>query len=446
LHFLEQVKLYNRYSQFAEDSIIEGIFSKIGVANKWCVECGGGDGIFFSNTRKLIEEGWRSLQIEADCERYKKLSDRYLNYGNGFQVFTENKKAGTAPNGTGLSEIFESYAELPTDFDLLIIDVDSSDYHLWNQLLKYQPRVVICEFDPNAEPDFIPEIDGPGQAGERAIHHVALARGYQPVCKTQVNLICVRNDLVPMLSDEQAEVKQEQELITIAVCASTPRVGFFANTDCLYQTLASFNLPYFRGEGVYWAATLSRAIKRALESKPKYILTFDYDTVWCPNQGNSDLAKLVCLLEDYPELDVGVPLQQKREGGDLLASSNGEVNLNQRYIPITRAHFGLTLFRSTVFERLAKPWFWEKANENGEWEENRVDSDIGFWMNCEEKAIKIGLATDVVIGHLELMVTWPSATLKPIYQHLNAWGESGRVPPVEAFTRASAIAAVLDMK
>lgn len=504
--FVKSLSPANYTSQFGEDGILRDIFGKIGVKHKYAVEVGINNGRFFSNTRRLVvKEGWFGLWIEKD----KRLAQQALESARECRIFVIDE--GVEVEGeNSLTQMFDDNGT-PKDFDLLSLDIDSYEWYIWNSLLTYHPRVVICEFDPNADPDFIPEIDGPGQAGMRAIHHVALARGYQVVCATQCNLICVRNDLMGLLTEEQprcahgliirerepaafaghstmckccdnqfgyggpcgdycrhCEPKAEsvhldpakpetaaeanghkpaEELITIAVCASTPRIGFFANTDCLFQTLAAFNLPYFRGEGVYWEATLTRSIQRAIAGvNPKYILTFDYDTVWCPNQGNSDLAKLVCLLEDFPELDVAVPLQQKREGGELLASSNGEVDLNQRYIPITRGHFGLTLFRASVFDRLTKPWMLSSPNEAGEWEENRTDADIRFWMNCEENGIKVGLATDVIVGHLELMVTWPSPTLQPIYQHLNAWGESGRIPPPTAFTRESAIQAVLEMK
>ena len=117
---------------------------------------------------------------------------------------------------------------------------------------------------------------------------------------------------------------------------------------------------------------------------------------------------------DNPQVDIIVPMQQKREGGELLATSNGAVTLTNPLVPITQGHFGLTLIRASVFTNLEKPWFWEKPSEAGDWGEGRIDADIGFWMNCSENGIKAYLSTDVVLGHLELVPTWPDMNLKPL--------------------------------
>lgn len=477
MHFLENVKLYNRYSQYAEDSLIEAIFNKIGTASKWCVECGASDGLFFSNTRKLIEEGWSSIQIEADFEQYKKLSDRYLNWANGMTVFCEYAHLGAAPQQT-FDGVFAKYQTLPKDFDLLVIDVDGQDYHLWNQLLTYHPRVVICEYDPNADQDFIPEIDGPGQAGMRAIHHVALARGYQVVCATQCNLICVRNDLMELLTEQQGEMPSYEghgqiwsgqpdfpsvhldpakpqaaaqangnghgKELKIGAAMSTPRFGPLSTFDCIMQALAQFGIPLFRGEGAFWHHSLSRSIQKVIDFKGEYVLTIDYDTIFNASPTNSDIAKLAVLMYDNPDVDVIVPFQMRREGGPLLANTGGaEVRISDKLIPIDQGHFGLTLFRVSVFERIGKPWFREKPNDSGDWEENRIDSDIGFWINCKENGVRVALSTDVIIGHGEYVVTWPDEAIKPHYQPLNAWRNTGAKPP-EAFDREKFVQAAIE--
>ena len=55
----------------------------------------------------------------------------------------------------------------PRSLDLAIIDVDGQDYWLFNSLLKHRPQVVMVEYDPNAPVDFVPPINGEGQAGKR---------------------------------------------------------------------------------------------------------------------------------------------------------------------------------------------------------------------------------------------------------------------------------------
>jgi hypothetical protein len=307
---------------------------------------------------------------------------------------------------------------------------------LWNNLFEYRPRVVVCEFDPNIAPDFIPEIGGAGQAGERAIHHVALARGYQPVCKTQTNLICVRNDLAHLLADDPESFNLERERVKVSAATSTPRLGFMAHTDCVFQAVLPLGIPLYRNEGAYWAQGLTRGIEACLRNKPDYVLTLDYDTLFT----KKDIEHLAQLLENCPEYDVLVPLQQKREGGEMLANSDGEVNINQAVVPIADGHFGLTLFRASAFDKLALPWFQEKPGPDGRWSDGRTDADISFWQNCRKSGVKVGLAMDVVVGHLELMATWPDVNLKPHHQYLEAWRNGAMRPPAEAFTRAALVA------
>ena len=70
-------RAYNVYSQFGEDGILAAIFEKLGTRNKWVLECGASDGVFFSNSRKLIEEGWFGVLVEADPAQFEKLTALY---------------------------------------------------------------------------------------------------------------------------------------------------------------------------------------------------------------------------------------------------------------------------------------------------------------------------------------------------------------------------------
>ena len=37
---------------------------------------------------------------------------------------------------------------IPEDFDLLSIDIDGNDYHVWGAVHAYRPRLVLVEFNP----------------------------------------------------------------------------------------------------------------------------------------------------------------------------------------------------------------------------------------------------------------------------------------------------------
>lgn len=488
-------KACNKYSQFGEDGILAAIFDRIGTENRWVMECGAADGLFFSNSRKLIEQEWSAVLIEGDREQYAKLSNLYpIPHREGQTIATLCAKI--TPNGrSSFDQVLSLWSTasdwtVPEDLDLAVIDVDGADYWLFNSLLKYRPRVVMVEYDPAADPDFIPPMGGEGQAGLQAIIKLGIGKYYWPVVVTSTNVIFVQQELVGRLAEKPAEETLEgffdrfekhiadgiakrpprgkarnlhqaqegtdaghacgkpmmeecsgqQAAPRVSACASTPRFGPLATMDCILQAIVPLGINWYRGEGAFWHHSLSRAIKRALNDGADFIVTFDYDTVFDFRATSNDIARLICLMVDNPDVDVIVAAQMKREGGPLLASTAGEVKLLEPLVPITQGHFGLTIFRRSVFDRIEKPWFWEQANENGDWEENRTDADIGFWKRCQDAGINVQMSLDVLVGHIEVVVTWPGQNLKPHYQPMNDWRENGK--PAEAFDRQRVLAAI----
>lgn len=193
--------LFNYTSQFGEDGLIEEAFKLIGIKNKWCVEFGAADGLLFSNTRLLIEQGWSSVQIEADEERFNRLQNLYF---ENELVTTLNEKVGL--NTTNNLDFLLSSTKCPKDLDLMVIDVDGQEFHIWNGLLNYRPRVLVIEYDPSVENDFIPIPNGDGQAGYKGLVWVAAAKEYDFFNKTKTNLIFIaREDFKKSLSEIQNE-------------------------------------------------------------------------------------------------------------------------------------------------------------------------------------------------------------------------------------------------
>lgn len=176
----------NDYSQFGEDGVLESIFQRIGTSNKWCLECGAADGLFFSNTRRLIELGWTGVLVEADaarCARLTKNSEPYSTHCFNVKIGPEHR----------LDDILAS-AGAPSDIDLAVIDVDGQDFHVFNAMLRHKPRVVVIEYC-QGDPEFIPTLGGEGQAGLRAITALCAGRDYVSVWRSYSNLICVIQEL-----------------------------------------------------------------------------------------------------------------------------------------------------------------------------------------------------------------------------------------------------------
>jgi hypothetical protein len=197
---------FNDYSQFGEDGVLQAIFSAIGPANEWCFECGAADGLFFSNTRRLIESGWRGVLVEADGSAFERLVENTERFGDHVACINRLIDASHRIDGILYS------AGAPLDIDLAVIDVDGQDYYLFNSILQYRPRVVMIEFDQNADEDFIPTLGGPGQAGSRAISKLANGKFYDLVFANRINLIFVQKHLAHLIRFGREEILQRDNM------------------------------------------------------------------------------------------------------------------------------------------------------------------------------------------------------------------------------------------
>lgn len=188
--FVGSITPANVFSQFGEDAILQSIFDVAGVSNKWALEVGAHNGIFMSNTRRLIlNENWGAVLIEADDEQFHHLAKLYA---DNDRVFTVNRFVNSVNTLDSIIDIIGVHPGM----DLMVIDIDGQDY--WALMdLQATPRVLMVEFDPNPKNDeFIPGRDGEGQAGRSAIIELLKHKGYIPVCSTLVNAIAIRGDLL----------------------------------------------------------------------------------------------------------------------------------------------------------------------------------------------------------------------------------------------------------
>src|SRR5262249_38692492 len=71
------------WSQNGEDGIIEKVLEICAARDRWCVEFGAWDGVYLSNTRRLIvDEGYSAVLIEGDHKKYGELRRNYRDYPN----------------------------------------------------------------------------------------------------------------------------------------------------------------------------------------------------------------------------------------------------------------------------------------------------------------------------------------------------------------------------
>jgi hypothetical protein len=195
---------------------------------------------------------------------------------------------------------------------------------------------------------------------------------------------------------------------------SMPRVGWTDNAITMNSTIAATGIPVRTVTGAFWQQCLAGGIEDILaEDKADAILFVDYDSVFKPATVNALVALMM-----HSGVDAIAPLQLKREDG-LLMLSFGDVDQNKPMVvnqdffdepvrEVGTAHFGCTLVRTSILKKMAKPWFHETVDADGSYRGPHIDADIAFWRRLAEAGGRLGVATNVSIGHLELRVAWPS--------------------------------------
>ena len=218
----------NIYSQNGEDGVLQEIIKELhlNIEDMWLVDVGAYDGISYSNFRKLIEQGANAILIEpclvggACEEKYLKLQHLSKQFPkvktlNHFTKITNKEKSDNGynwchhshkicgnydfnPPQKTLDESLLEIQNLPLDYDILNIDIDSYDHDVWMEH-KLNPKIVIIEINSGLLPET--DIKQNKEGGYSFFDSLSVGnkKGYSCVCHTG-NMIYVRNDLLINLS------------------------------------------------------------------------------------------------------------------------------------------------------------------------------------------------------------------------------------------------------
>jgi len=133
------------YSQWGEDGIIQFLLQHVPIDNKTFIEFGVGD-FRESNCRFLMEfQDWQGFVVESDVRSVARLKRSRFCWQHDLvvqDVFLTRDNVNDVLISSGFS----------SDLGLLSIDVDGNDYHFLEALTAFQPRILICEFNPVFEP------------------------------------------------------------------------------------------------------------------------------------------------------------------------------------------------------------------------------------------------------------------------------------------------------
>jgi len=227
--------------------------------------------------------------------------------------------------------------------------------------------------------------------------------------------------------------------VRVAALMSTPRLGFTDNFFCVAQALAPHKISPVKFTGAFWGQCLQNSLEDTIENHD-VIVTFDYDTIFTAKT----LEALMTLLM-YSGADALAPLQTKRESNTVMFSLPGATPeekttvenewFNQPVQYVDSAHFGCTLLRTSALKKVPKPWFIAHANEEGTFRGGHLDEDLHFWKEWRRAGNTLGLATNISVGHAELMITWPSREVEAgkVQQHCTEFWNKDRTPPKAAW-------------
>lgn len=155
------------YAQNREDIFLESLLPDMG----WFVDVGAWNGRHLSNTYIFAVNGWEGIEIEADLNRVKEMK-KYL--PDRIHRLCHRVKPDD------LDEVLKMFPELPKDFDLLSVDIDSYDYLVWKNLKEYKPKVVVIEVGSATTPE--------------AMTQLGKDKGYSLIWD-EANFIFKRNDI-----------------------------------------------------------------------------------------------------------------------------------------------------------------------------------------------------------------------------------------------------------
>ncbi len=154
--------------------------------------------------------------IEGSADRYRVLVDKFRDNPkvtpiNAFVGFTAND---------GLDKILAS-TPIPVDFDVLSIDIDGNDYHVWTAVKRYRPRLVVIEFNPTipSTVEFIQKADMSVNHGTSILSMSLLAKekGYELVAATDYNCFYVPKEhfhLFDIQDNSVQAIRTNEELVT----------------------------------------------------------------------------------------------------------------------------------------------------------------------------------------------------------------------------------------
>ncbi len=143
------------FSQNGEDGVLAEILRRVGAPTRFFVEFGAETGKEGNCVLLADVVGWSGLFIEGNDDSFAGLERKYRELERVTTI-----QAMVTPRN--VQELF-ARAPVPREPDVLSIDVDGTDYWIWEAITDYRPRVVVIEY--NALLDLARKLVQPREVG-----------------------------------------------------------------------------------------------------------------------------------------------------------------------------------------------------------------------------------------------------------------------------------------
>lgn len=203
------------YSQNGEDGILLNLFTRIGARSRRFLEFGCGTGMECNSANLALGFGWSGLLLDANETHVTKARTFFASHLGPQAERVQVRAQFVTP--ALVDDLVTEAASTGEDLDLLSIDIDSSDYWVWQAVRGARSRVVVVEYNASfgaersvtvtARDGFDPFAYHPSGyyhgASLEALRRLGDLRGYQLVgCDSAgVNAFFVRRDCAQGLPD-----------------------------------------------------------------------------------------------------------------------------------------------------------------------------------------------------------------------------------------------------
>jgi hypothetical protein len=223
------------HSQNGEDGVLLKIFDVLGIKKGYFVEFGVEDGKE-CNTRFLREAcGWSGLMMDAG---------HYIPEINLQQEFIR---------ADNINALFAKYG-VPSEFDLLSIDIDYNDFYVWLAISSYyRPKVVVIEYNgthlPHEDKVIVHDPNGMWDktnycgASILSLYKLGQIKGYSLVYAESrgVNLFFIRNDILKNLDCKFANTNKVSKIYRAPTFGPGPNGGHVQDP---------YNRPYVTADSI----------------------------------------------------------------------------------------------------------------------------------------------------------------------------------------------------